>query len=52
MQQMLNDILKVYVYKYVKDISYKLDLVATLWNPEMDLDINENKKDENIKEND
>ena len=28
MQQMLNNILKVYVYGYIKDISYKLDPVT------------------------
>ena len=49
---MLNDVLKVYVYGYVKDISYTLDLVAVSQKLEIDLDINENKKDKNIKEND
>ena len=44
MQQILNNVLKLYVYGYIKDISHKLDLVTVSWNPEMDLDINENKK--------
>jgi len=30
MQQMLNDLLKVYIYRYVKDVSHKLDPVAEL----------------------
>ena len=51
MQQMLNDILKVYVYGYVKDISHKLDPVAKSWNPEIDQNMN-NNKDEKITVND
>ena len=51
MQQMLNDVLKVYIYGYIKDISHKLDPVAELWNPEMDQNI-DNNKDKKTKEND
>ena len=51
MQQMLNNVLKVYVYGYVKDVSYNLDLVTASWNPDVDLDIIKNKTDEKIKEN-
>ena len=28
MQQIINNVLKVYMYGYIKDISHKLDLVA------------------------
>ena len=52
MQQMLNDMLKVYVYGYVKDVSHKLDPVAKSWIPDKDQDIIKNKIDEKTKEND
>ena len=36
---MLNDILKVYMYGYVKDISHELDPAAEPWNLEIDQNI-------------
>ena len=48
---MINDVLKVYMYGYVKDISYKLDPVAKSWYSEIDWNINQNIN-EQTKEND
>ena len=49
MQQMLNDVLKVCMYGYVKDISHELDPAAKLQNLEMDQNINKNRKKKRIR---
>ena len=49
---MLNDILKVYVYGYVKDISHKLDPVAASQNSDLEKNIIQNNKEEKTEKND